>query len=114
MSAHCVALLGPVGGLLGVTTEGEYVTIDPSLPPAWQAIERLLDDVLPEHPSTRELLDDALCELVREAENLAVKEHGQQIFDVVFGEHFQLVRDHQETVAWNAKHLPAREDEWKI
>ena len=35
-------------------------TIDPNLPPKWQAVERLLDKVMPrdQNPSSRDLLDD--------------------------------------------------------
>ena len=83
---------------------------------AWHSIQRLLDDVLPEHPSTRELLDDALWELVSEVEKLAVKQHGQQIIAAVFGDRFQLIRDCEETDdQWTDDNCPRdREDEWRI
>ena len=103
-----------VGDAPGVTTEGEHVPMYVEHSDAWHSIQRLLDDVLPEHPSTRELLDDALWELVSEVEKLAVKQHGQQIIDVVFGDRFQLIRDCEETDDQWTRDLPDREDEWRI
>lgn len=63
---------------------------DPLLPPAWQAVDRLLDEIVPKdsQPSSRQLLDDAITDLVVEAETIAVKRHGQVILSAIFGERF--------------------------
>ena len=92
------------------------MTIDSNLPPKWQAVERLLEEVMPreQNPSTRDLLDDALTYMVMEAETLAVKQHGQQILDVLIGDRFQIVRDHDETDARWAKHATDPEADWKL
>ena len=74
---------------------GQGMTEDPNGPPAWQAVDQLLDDIVPwntQGPSRWEL-DDAITKLVIEAEELAVKAHGQQMLHVMFGDHFQQVRE---------------------
>jgi hypothetical protein len=64
---------------------------DPLLPPTWRVVDRLLDEVLPHssHPSSRQLMDDAITQLVIETETLAVKRHGQVVIEAIFGDRFQ-------------------------
>jgi hypothetical protein len=67
------------------------MTADPLLPPAWAAVDRLLDEIVPKdsQPSSRQLLDDAITDLVVEAETIAVKRHGQVILNAIWGDQFQ-------------------------
>jgi hypothetical protein len=68
---------------------------DPLLPSAWQAVDRLLDEIVPKgsQPSNRDLLDEAITDLVVEAETIAVKRHGQVILDAIFGDGFQAMSE---------------------
>ncbi len=60
---------------------------DPLIPPAWQAVDRLFDEIVP--ASHRWQLDEAIANLVAEAETIAVKRHGQIILTAIFGDQFQ-------------------------
>jgi hypothetical protein len=68
---------------------------DPLVPPSWQAVDRLLDEIVPKssQPSSRWLLDEAITALVIEAETIAVKRHGQVILEAVFGDQFQAMSE---------------------
>jgi hypothetical protein len=71
----------------------ELMALDPDQSPAWQAVDRLLDEVV---TRDRHIFDDAIIDLVSEAETVAVKQHGQQIIAIVFGDHFQVIQEELE------------------
>ena len=56
-------------------------------PPAMQALDRLLDELVPDrsYGTPGAELEDAICEAVVEAERLAVTQHGRQILAAIEG-----------------------------
>jgi hypothetical protein len=63
-------------------------TTDPLIPPAWQAVDRLLDEIVPNdsQPSSRQLLDDAITGLVIDTMRRAVRRQGKVIAAALAGD----------------------------
>ena len=61
------------------------LTTDPLVPPAWQAVDRLLDEIVPER-SDRQLLDDAITDLVTDTMKRAVRRQGKVIAAALAGD----------------------------
>lgn len=60
-------------------------TTDPLVPPAWQAVDRLLDELVPDR-SDRLEIDQAITDLVSDTMKRAVRRQGKVIAAALAGE----------------------------
>ena len=60
-------------------------TTDPLVPPAWQAVDRLLDELVPDR-SDRSEIDQAVTDLVIDTMRRAVRRQGKVIAAALAGE----------------------------
>ena len=60
-------------------------TADPLVPPAWQAVDRLLDEIVPDR-SDRSEIDQAITDLVTDTMKRAVRRQGKVIAAALAGD----------------------------
>jgi hypothetical protein len=82
------------------------MTTDESLEtPCQQIVDRMIDELMPDGGwgSPKDLLQQAIIDLVQDSEVRAVAEHGVQILESIQGVRFVEIRDERETATRYAR-----------